>query len=438
MYRETFRINYSYLLNHLVINAILYLAAPLRHRDICEFCCNSAATLVSGMASWQGRLGKQRMVAVVKARSCPRRRKARSHLAAVVAIGLAGLLVPAPATAAQDRAGADAGAANAASSCTAPRDLFFNPFTYRSAHHRPIGSGALYARENDPTTQSWLRGRDSWRVNSNNGWGRNAFLTTAADPETLVNWSGDFGVSKGIGEFGGLGLPTRLRVTVGAANGRVSDSIVILVDDEMAQEFYRWWDNDGAPTAAIRRDWSLRDTGHGSSPWQLVGVSASGQAGLFGLLRGFEINTPGQRIEHVLTSAIPPSLLSASGEILWPATGYDGCVKQGCTSGTIPYGALFALPPPERGGPDLATLGLSEPGLRLAEALRDYGTYVQDKGANLTLPADQHVAPALIPALNHDLNIVQPYLRMVTNNARGQEASGGGSPRAANCAFDAP
>lgn len=115
-----------------------------------------------------------------------------------------------------------------------------------------------------------------------------------------------------------------------------------------------------------------------------------------------------------------------------------GASKRGCTSGTIPYGALFALLPPEQGGPDLATLGLSEPGLRLAAALRDYGTYVQDKGGNLTLTADQQVNSALIPTLNHDLNIVQPYLRMVTNNARDQDASGGGSPRAANCAFDAP
>ena len=123
---------------------------------------------------------------------------------------------------------------------------------------------------------------------------------------------------------------------------------------------------------------------------------------------------------------------------IWPATGVDGCVKQrGCTSGTIPYGALFAIPPIERGGPDLNTLGLSEPGLRLAKALRDYGNYVQDKGANLTLPADQHVNPTLIPTLNRDLNIVQPYLRMVTNNLRDQKASGGGSPRAPNCAYDA-
>lgn len=355
------------------------------------------------------------MMAVVKTPICPRRRKARSHLAAAAAIGLAGLTAPVPAT--------------AANGCAAPNDLFLNPFTYRSAHHRPIGSGAVYAPDSEPTTQGWLLASGSWRVNSNNGWGRNVFLTTEADPETLISWSGD---------FGGTGLPTQMRVTAGAANGRVSDSIVILVNGDTAQEFYRWWDNNGAPTAAIRRDWSLRDTGHGSSPWQLVGVSASGQAGLFGLLRGFEINTPGQRIEHVLTSAIPPTLLSASGEILWPATGYDGCVKRGCTSGTIPYGALFAVPPPERGGPDLAALGLSEPGLRLAEALRDYGTYVQDKGANLTMPADQQVAPALIPTLNHDLNIVQPYLRMVTNNTRGQETSGGGSPRAPNCAFDAP
>lgn len=379
------------------------------------------------------------MVAVVKTPICPHRREATSLLAAVVAIALGELAAPSPA-AANSRAVATTGhtaVADAASSCPAPGSLFYNPFTYRSAHHRPIGSGAVYAGVGDPTTQSWLRGRGSWRVNSNNGWGRNVFSTNNA-PIGLINWSGEFGVTQPDGKIGGLGLPVQLHLTAGAANGRVSDSIVILVNGKAAHEFYRWWNDTGTPTAAIRRDWSLQGTGHGSSPSQPAGVSASGIAGLFGLLRGFEINTPGQPIAHVLTSAIPPTLLSASGQVLWPATGSDGCTKQGCTSGTIPYGALFALPPPERGGPELATLRLSEAGLRLAVALRDYGTYVQDKGGNLTLPADQQVTSTLIPTLNRDLNIVQPYLRMVKNNVRDQDASGGGSPRAPNCAFDAP
>ncbi len=314
--------------------------------------------------------------------------------------------------------------------CDAPDDIFLNPFNSRSAHHRPIGSGADYAGANDATTQSWLRARGSWRVNSNNGWGRNVFQVTYTDPKTMVTWNGD---------FSGKGLPKELRVTPGASNGRVNDSVIIVVQPSgVADEFYRWWPNESGPTVAIRRRWQANNLGHGSSAWDLVGVSAGGQAGLFGLLRGFEINTPGHRIEHVFAMAIPPTLLSAAGEFQWPATGVDGCVQQrGCTSGTIPYGALFALPPVEKGGPDPATLGLSEAGLRLAETLRDYGTYVQDKGSNLTLPADQDISPSLIPTLNRDLNIVQPYLRMVTNNTKDQDASGGGSPRAPNCAYDA-
>lgn len=370
---------------------------------------------------------------------CPHRGEAMPLLAAVVAMAMGELAAPSPAAASSAVAttGHTAVAA-AASSCPAYGSLFYNPFTYSSAHHRPIGSGAVYAGVGEPTTQSWLRGRGSWRVNSNNGWGRNVFSTNNA-PIGLIKWSGEFGVVQPDGEIGGLGLPARLHLNADAANGRVSDSIVILVNGKVAHEFYRWWNDTGTPTAAIRRDWSTQGTGYGSSPSQQpVGVSASGIAGLFGLLRGFEINTPGQPITHVLTSAVPPTLLSASAQIVWPATHADGCAKQGCTSGTIPYGALFALPPPERGGPDLSTLGLSQAGLRLAAALRDYGTYIQDKGGNLTLPADQQVSPTLIPALNRDLNIVQPYLRMVKNNVRDQDASGGGSPRAPNCAFDAP
>lgn len=328
-------------------------------------------------------------------------------------------------------AGAASPAAKDAVVCDAPNDVFLNPFNSRSAHHRPIGSGAVYAGTNDQTTQSWLRARGSWRINSDNGWGRNVFQVTYDDPRTMVTWNRD---------FSGKGLPKELRVTPGASNGRVSDSIIIVVQPTgIADEFYRWWPNESGPTASIRRRWQAHNLGHGSWAWDLVGVTAGGQAGLFGLLRGFEINTPGHRIEHVLTSAIPPTLLSATGAFQWPATGADGCSQQkrSCTSGTIPYGALFAVPPVEQGGPGLTTLGLSEAGLRLAQTLRDYGTYIQDKGGNLTIPADQYVSSSLIATLNRDLNTVQPYLRMVTNNAQDQDVSGGGTPRAPNCAYDA-
>ena len=41
--------------------------------------------------------------------------------------------------------------------CTTPKILYLNPFSKNSAHHRPIGTGALYAAGNHPSTISWFK-----------------------------------------------------------------------------------------------------------------------------------------------------------------------------------------------------------------------------------------------------------------------------------------
>ncbi len=46
-----------------------------------------------------------------------------------------------------------------AESCAAPADWYLNPFTARSAHHRPIGTGARYAAAAHPATRDWLKAR---------------------------------------------------------------------------------------------------------------------------------------------------------------------------------------------------------------------------------------------------------------------------------------
>src|SRR5512144_430316 len=48
--------------------------------------------------------------------------------------------------------------ARASAECRSPVDLFANPFKKESAHHRPIGSGAVFADRNHPSTVSLLKG----------------------------------------------------------------------------------------------------------------------------------------------------------------------------------------------------------------------------------------------------------------------------------------
>jgi hypothetical protein len=126
-----------------------------------------------------------------------------------------------------------------------------------------------------------------------------------------------------------------------------------------------------------------------------------------------------------------------SKEVVWPATTRDrsaGDPKQNL--GHIPYGALLAIPTVAKGGPDLDTLGLSEPGKRVAEALRGYGAYVVDGARGVAMRADQFVNPTVHNQLKADLAKVYKYIRLVKNNAKDQTASGGGDPIAPNSAFD--
>jgi hypothetical protein len=64
--------------------------------------------------------------------------------------------------------------------------------------------------------------------------------------------------------------------------------------------------------------------------------------------------------------------------------------------------------------------------------------YAADGSACPTLRADQYVTPANVLALRTDMRKLYPLLRMVLNNSKDQTASGGGTPRAENCAFDSP
>lgn len=113
-------------------------------------------------------------------------------------------------------------------------------------------------------------------------------------------------------------------------------------------------------------------------------------------------------------------------------------------TGNLPYGSLLAIPPESKGGPDLDTLGLSEPGKRLAEALRDYGLYAIDGGGGAdgtgSIRADQSISAANFNALKADIPKFYRHMRRVTNSewSTGNDPVGGGTPLAPNCAFDAP
>jgi hypothetical protein len=83
--------------------------------------------------------------------------------------------------------------ARASAACQSPTNTFLNPFNKESAHHRPIGSGAVYADRNHPSTISLLKGGFG-TINSDNGWGNNVYQSKTTDPLKTVVQAGSYNI----------------------------------------------------------------------------------------------------------------------------------------------------------------------------------------------------------------------------------------------------
>ena len=162
--------------------------------------------------------------------------------------------------------------------------------------------------------------------------------------------------------------------------------------------------------------------GDGTGWWN--GRRASMLPSFAGLIRTGEIASG--RIPHALAAQLPPKLLKR--EAVWPARAFD---RDSGYSGTVPMGALLAIPPDV----DIGQLGLSANGRVIARAAQDYGVYVVDRGgsgmtilAELGDPDLQWSARDGEPAWWKDLQIIRDQLRRVTNNGP-TSRGGGGAPR---------
>lgn len=335
------------------------------------------------------------------------------------------------------------GANPGAGACPLKSDLYLNPFNKKSAHHRPIGSGAKYAATSHAATQDWLKAK-TLGINVGAPWGVSMAQTVASDP--LVTIAGYAPCGKVSQLPVTIRLPKAGFVTKVVLNaGGCTDGVVVVYDQPSGKPHqirqYNW--NNGKPRGGQYRTWDIKGLGHGVKPGDRVGTSASGVAGIFGLLRGAEINPPGRPVQHALQMVLPrlnPSTCKVmiGKTFKLPAVSMDGGWQApDANTGNIPYGALMALPPAVK----INALGLSEPGKRLARALRDYGVYLVDGGgcSNGAIRADQQIASATLKLLKQDIPKLYPLLRMVTNNdVLNDPVAGGGVPLAPNCAFDAP
>ena len=347
-------------------------------------------------------------------------------------------------------------------------DWFYNPFNQFSAHHRPIGTGAIYADEDHPAMQDWLKGS---QINMNLGttpWGLFFVASEADGPVKTVTIRECSPMNPGH-------FPVDVRFPHNADEIMPDfpcdrDGTVGVYDRTVGtyHEFFRFAWYDGNPQAGIHRGSRLDGLGHGSKLAERIGSSASGAALAFGLLRGWEVRKEGHPIGHALQMVLPRkpenSAMMLGREVWWPATSMDGAAYNNEThnTGNIPYGSLWAIPPVSKGGPDLDTLGLTEKGKRLAEAIRDYGIYVVDGGGQPSIRCDQDFSNELRLELVNETRKFYQYLRMVLNSVPdegkvvfnvgdvawnpsgpikqiipGEFPAGGGEPLAPNTAIDA-
>ena len=302
----------------------------------------------------------------------------------------------------------------------------------------------MYASSSHAATRDWLRA-DSFNINVGGPWGVDVASSSSADPYVEVK-------ARAIGSDKAYGLPVTIRLPKGGLDTRIgynssgnTDGVAVVYDRSSGKTHqlrqFNW--NGGKPTAGQYRTWDIKGLGHGTRSGQRLGTSASGVAALFGILRGHEMNAAGYGIEHALQIALPRKHISnkkcnimLSRKIELPATLRDGSAgRSGHNTGNIPYGALLALPP----NVDIGRLGLSEPGRRLAEAIRNYGIYVVDGGGctNGAIRADQYINGGVLKQLKRDIPKIYPHIRMVLNNdVLGNPVAGGGTALAPNCAFD--
>ena len=345
-------------------------------------------------------------------------------------------------------------------------DWYYNPFNQNSAHHRPIGTGAIYAEAGDPAVQNWLKGS---QINMNVGttpWGLYMVDADENGPVLTVNKRQATGTN---------GLPADMRFPSGGVDIDFPSQFDgnITVYDRTINVFnhlrvYTW--NDGSPLAMQYRRYEANSVGHGSKIMERTGTSASGVAAPFGILRGWEVEETGHPIGHALQIVLPgmpstPAMMMLGRDVWWPAVSMDGWVLTDPTrnTGNIPYGSLWAIPSVEKGGPDLSTLGLTEKGMRLAEAIRDYGMYVVDNGGAPSIRCDQDFTSAVRTELVNETKKFYSHIRMVINSVPeegkmkfnmgdsysnptgglyteiipGEFPAGGGTPLAPNTAIDA-
>lgn len=338
-----------------------------------------------------------------------------------------------------------------------------NPFIAASAHHRPIGSGAVFAGTGTPAATAWETVK-GFNVNRGSPYGRMVYSVDASSPRVTI-------ARNPTHEDPYLNVPAS-NIAYPAAGVQFAghtdnnDSVVVFIHKSTGEhcEFRECGPGGTLRTASnpmlagsFRRSWARQNgnpdvgvtsgLGHGLALNDRVGHSAAGVAAAFGVIQGWELTSAGP-IGHVLQFLAPgrPDNAKTAGcdqivsrlRVL-PATNVDGYITSpGSGLGPIPYGAVISLPH----GFDLGIFsGLNTLQMKIVMAVLNYGLVLVDTGAAVAVRVAHDITDAQVTQIRGALNAMRPHLRLITNCAWDptdrRKPTGGGTPRAANTAFDA-
>lgn len=340
-----------------------------------------------------------------------------------------------------------------------------NPFIAASAHHRPIGSGAVFASGSHPSIANWAD-VTGFNINLGSPYGRMVYSVDDFSPRVTIERNPKHENNYRDVPASNIAYPSSLSDIVFSGKTDNNDSVVVFIHSGTGEhcEFrecgpgntLRTWQNPML-AASLRRSWAKTNgnanvgvtsgLGHGLSDDDRVGHSAAGVAAAFGVLQGHEL-TGTAPIGHVLQFLGPgtpggadiagfPQIVSRLKVL--PATNVDGYITNtGNGQGTLPYGGVMSLPH----GFDLGTFsGLTAMQMKVVMAVYNHGLVLVDTGGGCAVRVSQTVTSSQATAVRAALNAMRPHLRLITNcdwdPSNRLKATGGGTPRAANTANDA-
>ncbi len=302
------------------------------------------------------------------------------------------------------------------------------PFSATSPWNIGIGSGAQWESSSNPIVQ---------KLDSLNGainttdWSLPIYTGTGSDPLVTVTTTD--------GELG----PVQIHIPANAVPSGGSDRNMSFFDETQPGRVWTFWDvtfNNGSNASGglTAGTGSVFDTAGDGFTNPSYNPNQVGSNYVGGVITPYDLSQGS--IDHMLRvalspedEAMPPGATWDTGT-LFPTTHTDYDGPRGEYTGIIPAGSTFGIP----ASVNLSSLGLSQGGLMLAQALQKYGAVWADSaGTNqFTIYSEPSTASnQLMQQMEADVRKLMPYLSVMSNQ-RASNVNGGGTYPAPPPPFD--